>query len=222
MELKNLWRYLESAYTIRTFRKSCPTDQEIVQFWTEYPQVPRLPLGTRKKYSIKTEPMYTREVPDEVKTQSQPQSPEPQPEPVSEPNLLPEPESQPEVFEEPANTEEEPLPPPPPPPPAEDTLPPPPPEAELPVENLAIDDAIDIPPPTSPTTSKVADQSTVSDMKDEDKDSGTEEQPESVKSNESDIEISNNNDSNRPKLDNEADSRPNSDISTTLSATEAS
>ena len=93
------------------------------------------------------------------------------------------------MFEEPANTEEEPLPPPPPPPPAEDTLPPPPPEAELPVENLAIDDAIDIPPPTSPTTRKVADQSTVSDMKDEDKDSGTEEQPESVKSNESDIRL---------------------------------
>ena len=68
----------------------------------------------------------------------------------------------------------------------------------------------------------MADQSTGSDMKDEDKDSGTEEQPESVKSNESDIEISNNNDSNSPKLDNEADSRPSSDISTTLSATEAS
>ena len=166
--------------------------------------------------------MYTREVPDEVKTQLQPQSPEPQLEPVSEPNLSPEPESQPDVFEEPANPEEEPLPPPPPPPPAEDTLPPPPLETDLPVENLTIDDAIDIPPPTSPTTSKVADQSTVSDMKDEDKDSGTEEQPESIKSNESDIDISNNNGSNGPKLDNEADSRPNSDISTTLSATEAS
>ena len=66
-DLKNLWAYLHRAYGVKLFRQSCPADQEIIYFWSEYPNVPRLSPANRKKYSVKGEPIYTLEVPDEVR-----------------------------------------------------------------------------------------------------------------------------------------------------------
>lgn len=124
MELKHLWRYLEAAYANKIFRKSCPSDQEIVQFWMEYPQVPRLSLANRKKYSVKTAAIYTLEVPEEMKSKA---------EPAAAPATEPEPA---EVFEE------------------EEALPPPPPQLEEEAAKLNINDTIDIPPPESLPSAK--------------------------------------------------------------------
>ncbi|KAF6028404.1 CLIC6 [Bugula neritina] len=67
-EFKHLWRYLEAAYKCKVFRNACPRDQEIVQFWTEYPNVPKLSPANRKLYSTKSEAIYTLEVPEELRT----------------------------------------------------------------------------------------------------------------------------------------------------------
>ncbi|XP_067946609.1 chloride intracellular channel Clic-like [Watersipora subatra] len=67
MDLKHLWRYLHSGYANKIFRTSTPSNQEIVHFWSEYKGVPRLSAADRKKYSVKTEPVFCLEVPDEVK-----------------------------------------------------------------------------------------------------------------------------------------------------------
>lgn len=67
LELTNIWRYLHTAYAARIFRVSCPTDQEIIHYWGEYPNLPPLSAANRKKYSIKAAPFYTMTVPDTVK-----------------------------------------------------------------------------------------------------------------------------------------------------------
>lgn len=61
--LPSLWRYLATAYSNDTFRKTCPSDQEIVYHWSEKKETTPLPEEKSKFYLLESEPVFTLSVP---------------------------------------------------------------------------------------------------------------------------------------------------------------
>uniref|UniRef100_A0A914CAT1 Uncharacterized protein n=1 Tax=Acrobeloides nanus TaxID=290746 RepID=A0A914CAT1_9BILA len=47
VDLYNLWRYLKNGYEHDAFRKSCPSDQEIILYWAERKDTPNLTAQKR-------------------------------------------------------------------------------------------------------------------------------------------------------------------------------
>ncbi|KAL3993695.1 hypothetical protein ACH3XW_18620 [Acanthocheilonema viteae] len=53
--LQNLWGYMKRGYAMESFRKSCPSDQEIILYWAERPDTPNLTSQKRSQlYRQKT------------------------------------------------------------------------------------------------------------------------------------------------------------------------
>ena len=67
--MKGLWRYLGNAYQNDTFKKTCPSDQEIVHHWSEKKETTPLPEHKQHFYVVEMEPRYTLELPDYVTKQ---------------------------------------------------------------------------------------------------------------------------------------------------------
>lgn len=60
--LHNLWAYMKRGYATEAFRKSCPSDQEIILYWAERPDTPNLTSQKRSQlYRQKT--TYSLDVP---------------------------------------------------------------------------------------------------------------------------------------------------------------
>lgn len=67
-QLHGLWQYLANAYGYDVFRKTCPSDQEIVYHWQCKPEVHRLPKEKRNYYAPEgAPPRYTYSVPIGIK-----------------------------------------------------------------------------------------------------------------------------------------------------------
>ncbi|XP_076451329.1 chloride intracellular channel exl-1-like [Babylonia areolata] len=62
-QLTSLWRYLAAAYASDTFRKTCPSDQEIVHHWSEKRETTPLPEAKRKNFMLDSDPTFTLSVP---------------------------------------------------------------------------------------------------------------------------------------------------------------
>lgn len=62
-ELTGLWRYLAAAYADPVFRRTCPTDQEIVHHWHSKPECHRLPKSKLALYSPEGPPRFSVDVP---------------------------------------------------------------------------------------------------------------------------------------------------------------
>ena len=65
-EMKGIWRYLENAYKNNTFRKTCPSDQEIVFHWEDKQQTPLLTDEQKRFYAFDIEPRFCFNVPGEM------------------------------------------------------------------------------------------------------------------------------------------------------------
>ncbi|VDN07127.1 unnamed protein product [Thelazia callipaeda] len=48
-DLHNLWQYIKRGYSMESFRKSCPSDQEIILYWAERPDTPNLTSQKRSQ-----------------------------------------------------------------------------------------------------------------------------------------------------------------------------
>uniref|UniRef100_A0A914Q1H1 CLIC N-terminal domain-containing protein n=1 Tax=Panagrolaimus davidi TaxID=227884 RepID=A0A914Q1H1_9BILA len=64
VDLNNVWRYLNEGYQHEAFRKSCPSDQEILLYWSGRKDTPDLPAAKRSQIS-RQKPTFTLEVPKE-------------------------------------------------------------------------------------------------------------------------------------------------------------
>lgn len=62
--MKALWRYLGQAYTSTTFRKTCPSDQEIVYHWSQKQETPNMSEEKMREYSTDGEPRFSVDIPD--------------------------------------------------------------------------------------------------------------------------------------------------------------
>uniref|UniRef100_A0A914UPL2 GST C-terminal domain-containing protein n=1 Tax=Plectus sambesii TaxID=2011161 RepID=A0A914UPL2_9BILA len=63
--MKHLWSYLKRAYALDAFKKSCPSDQEIILYWADRPDTPNLSSNKRAQlYRQNTE--YSLTVPDGI------------------------------------------------------------------------------------------------------------------------------------------------------------
>ncbi|RUS71746.1 hypothetical protein EGW08_020489 [Elysia chlorotica] len=65
-ELSALWRYLGNAYKEDTFKKTCPSDQEIVHHWSEKKETIHLPEKNHRLYTVEAKPRFTLELPGYV------------------------------------------------------------------------------------------------------------------------------------------------------------
>jgi len=65
-EFRGLWRYLANAYHYDVFRKTCPSDQEIVYHWSCKPELPRLEKKKAMLYSPEQPARYSVDVPNGV------------------------------------------------------------------------------------------------------------------------------------------------------------
>ncbi|XP_041378459.1 chloride intracellular channel protein 2-like [Gigantopelta aegis] len=61
--LTGLWSYLRNAYADETFRKTCPSDQEIVHHWSSKRETTCLPDGKKRYYTVESAPVYSLDVP---------------------------------------------------------------------------------------------------------------------------------------------------------------
>ncbi|BFZ23349.1 hypothetical protein BsWGS_26388 [Bradybaena similaris] len=64
-----LWRYLGNAYNNDTFRKTCPSDQEIVHHWSDKKETTPLPEAKQKFYSVEASPRFSMTVPGQINVQ---------------------------------------------------------------------------------------------------------------------------------------------------------
>lgn len=62
--MKAIWRYLGQAYTSTTFRKTLPSDQEIVFHWSQKSETPHLSEEKLREYSTDGEPRFSITVPE--------------------------------------------------------------------------------------------------------------------------------------------------------------
>ncbi|XP_045163391.2 chloride intracellular channel protein 2-like isoform X1 [Mercenaria mercenaria] len=62
--MKALWKYIGQAYESTTFRKTCPSDQEIVYHWSQKAETPHLSDEKMKEYSTDKEPKFSVTIPD--------------------------------------------------------------------------------------------------------------------------------------------------------------
>uniref|UniRef100_A0A7E4V0B7 Chloride intracellular channel protein n=1 Tax=Panagrellus redivivus TaxID=6233 RepID=A0A7E4V0B7_PANRE len=63
VDLHALWRYLDAAYNNDVFRKSCPSDQEIILYWAERSDSTTFPPSKRSQLS-RQKPIHTLVVPE--------------------------------------------------------------------------------------------------------------------------------------------------------------
>ncbi|KAG8200716.1 hypothetical protein JTE90_022326 [Oedothorax gibbosus] len=61
-KLKNLWMYLERAYSDDVFKQTCPADQEIIVHWAEKPETKNLTMEEKARLSREL-PKFSFEVP---------------------------------------------------------------------------------------------------------------------------------------------------------------
>ena len=66
-DLTFLWRYLGRCYESDVFRKTCPSDQEVVHHWTTKPELSKLGMEKELLYSTETPPRYSHQIPDSAK-----------------------------------------------------------------------------------------------------------------------------------------------------------
>ncbi len=66
-EFTALWSYLCNAYHYDVFRKTCPSDQEIVYHWQNKPELATLPKDKQLQYSSSGTPRYSYQVPSGIK-----------------------------------------------------------------------------------------------------------------------------------------------------------
>ncbi|KAJ8319838.1 hypothetical protein KUTeg_001425 [Tegillarca granosa] len=68
-DMVGIWRYMATAYTNDTFRKTCPSDQEIVYYWESKPETPSLSEDKKRVYGTDgyAEPRFTVDVPASIK-----------------------------------------------------------------------------------------------------------------------------------------------------------
>jgi glutathione S-transferase len=63
-EFKYLWRYLHNAYQSDIFRKTCPSDQEIIYHWIDKADSAKLRKAEQEpKYGQEAQPQYSLEIP---------------------------------------------------------------------------------------------------------------------------------------------------------------
>ncbi|KAL3862132.1 hypothetical protein ACJMK2_008122 [Sinanodonta woodiana] len=62
-DMKGLWSYLKTAYSNDTFRKTCPSDQEIVYHWSQKSETPQLEEEKQRYYSTDGEPRFSFDIP---------------------------------------------------------------------------------------------------------------------------------------------------------------
>ena len=65
--MKGLWSYLATAYSTDLFRKTCPSDQEIVYHWSSKPELSLLSREKTIFYSTEGKMRYSFEVPKGIK-----------------------------------------------------------------------------------------------------------------------------------------------------------
>ncbi|KAK0061551.1 chloride intracellular channel protein 1 [Biomphalaria pfeifferi] len=58
-----LWGYLANAYKNDTFKKTCPSDQEIVHHWSEKKETTPLPESKQKLYMVESTPRFSLDIP---------------------------------------------------------------------------------------------------------------------------------------------------------------
>ena len=58
-----VWSYLATAYSTDLFRKTCPSDQEIVYHWSSKPELPLLSAEKKQFYSTEGKLRYSFDVP---------------------------------------------------------------------------------------------------------------------------------------------------------------
>ena len=61
-----IWRYMGQAYTSTTFRKTCPSDQEIVYHWSQKQETPNMSEEKIREYSTDGEPRFSVDIPDGI------------------------------------------------------------------------------------------------------------------------------------------------------------
>lgn len=61
--MTSLWGYLGNAYKNDTFKKTCPSDQEIVHHWSEKKETTPLPESKQKLYMVESTPRFSLEAP---------------------------------------------------------------------------------------------------------------------------------------------------------------
>lgn len=67
VDLHNLWAYMKRGYLSDSFKRSCPTDQEIILYWADRPDTPNLTSQKRSQlYRQKT--THTFSIPGETET----------------------------------------------------------------------------------------------------------------------------------------------------------
>lgn len=64
--LTALWRYLGNAYTSETFRRTCPSDQQIVHHWSEKKETTPLPTSKKQKYMLDAPPVFSFSIPQVI------------------------------------------------------------------------------------------------------------------------------------------------------------
>ena len=65
-EFRGVWQYLANAYHYDVFRKTCPSDQEIVYHWMCKPELPRLGKDKELHYSPEGAARYSFDVPGDI------------------------------------------------------------------------------------------------------------------------------------------------------------
>ncbi|KAM3719755.1 Chloride intracellular channel [Dirofilaria immitis] len=60
--LHNLWGYMRRGYATESFRKSCPSDQEIILYWAERPDTPNL-TSQKRSHLYRQKTTYSWDIP---------------------------------------------------------------------------------------------------------------------------------------------------------------
>ncbi|VDM93025.1 unnamed protein product, partial [Onchocerca ochengi] len=60
--LHNLWNYMKRGYAMESFRKSCPSDQEIILYWAERPDTPNL-TSQKRSHLYRQKTTYSWDIP---------------------------------------------------------------------------------------------------------------------------------------------------------------
>lgn len=64
--LSALWRYLGNAYEDDTFKKTCPSDQEIVHHWSEKKETTPMREEKKRMYMLDSHPIFSLTLPKYV------------------------------------------------------------------------------------------------------------------------------------------------------------
>lgn len=65
-DMIGIWKYLSQAYQNDTFKKTCPSDQEIIHFWETKPETPALSDEKMRVYVFEGESTFSLNVPEGI------------------------------------------------------------------------------------------------------------------------------------------------------------